>query len=142
MNEDILSEYVENGFNSMIPKKVFYHFLVFLKHGVFCRYPRYPLLYDLSESFPRLKRWFAPYNYTGNLWRFKAPLCVIAGDADHLAHQDDVIYAYHNVGTPDTRKRMVLLKGYGHLDLNLGVNAKKDVYPKVHGWIKEETSHS
>jgi len=138
MDEDILEKYLLKGFDSTIPKKVLKHFLIFLKYGDFCRYPRYPLLYNILYRFNAIRKWFAPYSYTDNLWRFKAPLCVIAGGSDPLAHPNDVFYAYYNVGTPKSRRKRILIPCYGHMDLNLGKDAKKDVYPKIYNWLKKE----
>jgi len=138
MDEDILKKYLLEGFNSTIPKKVFKHFLIFLKYGDFCRYPRHPLLYNILYRFDTVRKWFAPYSYTKNLWKFKAPLCVIAGSSDPLAHPNDVFYAYYNVGTPKSRRKKILIPCYGHMNLNLGKDARKDVYPKIYNWLKKE----
>ena len=56
-------------------------------------------------------------------------LYVTAGGKDKIAHPDDVVEAIDHVGSRWADGEII--PEYGHLDLNLGKNAKRDVYPVV-----------
>jgi len=56
-------------------------------------------------------------------------LYVVAGGKDKIAHPDDVIEMIDHIGSRRTNGEII--SEYGHLDLNLGKNAKHDVYPVV-----------
>ena len=129
MKKRILDEYLKTGFNNDVSVNVFKQFAIFLRHGIFCRYPAYPWLFDLSKKIKFLKKRFSPYSYTENFHNFKTPLYVIAGGKDKIAHPDDVIEAIKHVGSRWVNGEII--PEYGHLDLNLGKNAKWDVYPVV-----------
>ena len=76
-------------------------FSLYFKHMAFCRYPRYPWMYDTFGRIPGLKKLFTPYNYTENLYRFSTPLLVIAGGQDKLAPKTDMQYVKEHVGSTD-----------------------------------------
>ena len=75
----VLQTYLQVGFSNVLSSKVLSQFSLFFKHMTFCRYPRYPWMYDTIGRIPGMKKMFTPYSYTENLHRFTAPLLVIAG---------------------------------------------------------------
>ena len=92
-----------------------------------------------------MKKFFTPYSYTQNLPRFTAPLLVIAGGADKMAPKADMWYVKNHVGSTDVSylefsKDAGYHADYGHLDLNIGIHAREEVYPKIHRWLWSRTS--
>jgi pimeloyl-ACP methyl ester carboxylesterase len=138
----ILGEYLNKGLNNTLSLKVINHFSIFIRNNNFCRYPRYPWLYDMSRRLPFLRN-FSPESYSDNLNKFKSPLLVIAGKGDKVAHHLDVKYAFDHVGTKEEDKKYILFSknnsshDYCHLDLNLGKKAKEEVYPRIYSWIRK-----
>jgi pimeloyl-ACP methyl ester carboxylesterase len=136
----VLQTYMRVGLSGVLSSKVLSQFSLFFKHMTFCRYPRYPWLYDIFGRVPGMKKVFAPYSYTENLYRFSAPLLVIAGGQDKMAPKTDMQYVKDHVGSTDVTylefsKDAGYLTDYGHLDLNLGVHAREEVYPKIYEWL-------
>ena len=140
IKESILNEYIEKGLNNTISSRVLEQFGMFYRHHDFMEYPRYPWLYDLAARFPFLKP--STYSYKENLHLFKAPLLAIAGGGDLTAPPEDVKYALSHVGSKDIAyhefsKENGYSADYGHLDLNLGVKAREEVYPVIYEWLRE-----
>ncbi len=91
-----------------------------------------------------MKKMFTPYSYTENLHRFNAPLLAIAGGLDKMAPKTDMQYVKEHVGSTDvTYLEFSRDEGYrddyGHLDLNLGIHARDEVYPKIYDWLVERS---
>jgi len=87
-----------------------------------------------------MKKMFAPYSYTENLYRFSTPLLVIAGGQDKMAPKADMLYVKDHVSSTDVTylefsKDAGYRADYGHLDLNLGIHAREEVYPKIYEWL-------
>jgi len=136
----VLQDYMQESFSSVISSKVLSHFSLFFKHMNFCRYPRYPWMYDVFGRIPGIKKIFAPFSYTENINRFTAPLLVIAGGADKMAPKKDMLYVKDHAGSTDITylefsKETGYKTDYGHLDLNLGIHAREEVYPKIFEWL-------
>jgi fermentation-respiration switch protein FrsA (DUF1100 family) len=98
-------------------------------------------MYDIFGRVPGIKKLFAPYSYTENLYRFSAPLLVIAGGQDKMAPKTDMLYVKDHVGSTDITylefsKEAGYRTDYGHFDLNLGLHAREDVYPKIYEWLQ------
>ncbi len=143
----ILQTYMKIGLANVLSSKVLSQFSLFFKHMTFCRYPRYPWMYDFFGRVPGMKKVFTPYSYTENLHRFTAPLLVIAGGLDKMAPKTDMAYVKNHVGSTDVTylefsKDAGYRADYGHLDLNLGLHARKDVYPKIYDWLVEQSKTS
>lgn len=137
----VLQTYMRVGFSGVLSSKVLSQFSMFFKHMAFCRYPRYPWMYDIFGRVPGIKQLFTPYDYTENLHRFTTPLLVIGGGDDKMAPKTDMLYAKDHVGSSDVTylefsKEAGYRADYGHLDLNLGFHAKEDVYPKIYEWLQ------
>ena len=137
----VLQNYIHIGFNGFLSSKVLSQFSMFFKHNTFCRYPRHPWIYDILRWIPGIKKMFAPYSYTKNLHRFTTPLMVIAGGNDKLAPKTDMLYVKDHVGSTDVTylefsKEAGYSTDYGHLDLNLGIHARDEVYPKIFEWLQ------
>ncbi len=101
--------------------------------------------------FLQLHRWYQEnhfdtldrrFSYHHSLHSIKAPWMVLAGSVDGLTPLPDVYYGYDRV---KSRKKKFIVFGkefgyksdYGHLDLVLGINAPKEVYPQILSWLKE-----
>ena len=137
----VLETYMHIGFNGVLSSKVLSQFSMFFKHNTFCRYPRYPWMYDVFGRIPGIKKMFTPYSYKDNLHRFTTPLLVIAGGQDKMAPKTDMLYVKDHVGSTDVTylefsKEAGYSTDYGHLDLNLGIHAWDEVYPKIYEWLQ------
>jgi len=133
----VLQTYMRVGLSGVLSSKVLSQFSLFFKHMTFCRYPQYPWLYDIFGRVPGMKKLLAPYSYTENLYRFSAPLLIIAGGQDKMATKTDMLYVKDHAGSTDVTylefsKDAGCRVDYGHLDLNLGVHAREEVYPKIY----------
>jgi len=140
VDPEVLEEYMQNGLSGVLSSKVLSQFSLFFKHMTFCRYPRYPWMYDIFGRIPRMKKRFTPYSYTENLHRFTAPLLIIAGGRDKMAPKADMQYVKDHVGSADVTylefsKEAGFRADYGHLDLTLGVHVREEVYPKIYEWL-------
>lgn len=136
----VLRKYLSVGLNGVLSSKVLSQFSLFFKHMTFCRYPRYPWLYDIFGRVPGVEKLVAPYSYKNHLYRFSAPLLVIAGGQDKMASKADMLYVKDHVSSTDVTylefsKEAGYRADYGHLDLNLGVHAREEVYPKIYEWL-------
>ncbi|MBN1860163.1 MAG: alpha/beta fold hydrolase [Candidatus Thermoplasmatota archaeon] len=143
----VLERYLQVGLSGVLSSKVLSQFSLFFKHMTFCRYPRFPWLYDVFGRIPRLKRVFAPYSYTENLYRFSAPLLIIAGGLDKMAPKTDMLYVKDHVGSSDVTylefsKDAGYQADYGHLDLTLGRHVREEVYPKIYEWLLKQSNKS
>jgi pimeloyl-ACP methyl ester carboxylesterase len=140
----ILQMYLHTGLSGVLSSKVLSQFSLFFKHMTFCRYPRYPWLYDIFGKIPGMKKVFTPYSYTENLSRFSTPLLIIAGGQDKMAPKTDMLYVRDHVGSTDVTylefsKDAGYHADYGHLDLNIGMRVREDVYPKIYDWLVKQS---
>ena len=136
----VLQTYLRVGLSGVLSSKVLSQFSLYFKHMTFCRYPRYPWMYDTVGRIPGVKKRFTPFSYTENLHQFIAPLLVIAGGSDKMAPKTDMQYVKNHVGSSDVTylefsKESGYRADYGHLDLNLGIHAREEVYPKIYEWL-------
>jgi pimeloyl-ACP methyl ester carboxylesterase len=137
----VLQTYMQVGYSGVLSSKVLSQFSLFFKHMALCRYPQYPWMYDTFGRIPGFKKLFAPYNYTENLHRFSTPLLIIAGGQDKMAPKTEIKYVKDHVGSTDKTylefsKEAGYHTDYGHLDLNLGLHAREEVYPKIYEWLQ------
>ena len=144
IDPEVLQTYLHVGFGNVLSSKVLSQFSLFFKHMTFCRYPRYPWMYDFFGRVPGMKNVFTPYSYTQNLYRFTAPLLVIAGGLDKMAPKTDMEYVKNHVGSTDVTylefsKEAGYRADYGHLDLNLGLYSRDEVYPKIYDWLVQHS---
>lgn len=140
----VLDLYMQVGLSGVLSSKVLSQFSMFIKHMTFCRYPRYPWFYDTFGRIPGFKKFFTPYSYTENLYRFTTPLLIIAGGQDKMAPKTDMLYVKDHVGSTDVEllefsKVAGYQADYGHLDLNLGVQAREEVYPPIYEWLRHRS---
>ena len=80
------------------------------------------------------------FSYRDNLKKIKSPLLVCAGSMDGLTAYPDVHFAYRMIGSQDKKFRVFgrehgCRTEYGHLDLILGKNAPREVFPAVAEWF-------
>jgi pimeloyl-ACP methyl ester carboxylesterase len=145
VDPEVFQTYLRIGFSNVLSSKVLSQFSLFFKHMTFCRYPRYPWMYDFFGRIPGMKKVFTPYSYTENLHRFITPLLVIAGGLDKMAPKTDMLFVKDHVGSTDVTylefsKEVGYRVDYGHLDLTLGVHAREEVYPKIYDWLMEHST--
>ncbi len=144
VDQKIWEQYLKIGHQTVISTKVINHFSLFFRHTTFCKYPRRPWIYDTVGRLPGIKTLAAPYSYTDHLNQFTAPLLAIAGAQDHLGPPADVQYVTHHVGSTDITYLELSQKNgfsadYGHLDLNLGLHVRDEVYPRIARWLQERS---
>ena len=133
--------------DNTISSKVLNQFLLFYRHNNFCKYPDNPWLFDLIGKIPILKKIVSTYSYKHNMNKIETPLLVIAGNEDKAAEPREVRFSTKNVSSQDVTfinfsKKNGYSKDYGHLDLNLGLNVKNEVYPYIYKWLKNRTYRS
>jgi len=82
------------------------------------------------------------WNYSANLDLIDVPVLMIAGEADKLVPHENVVLAYQGVSSQD--KTFIIFGrnngntvNYGHTDLVMGINSKKEVYPVIGDWLDE-----
>jgi pimeloyl-ACP methyl ester carboxylesterase len=140
VDPEVMHTYIQVGLSNVLSSKVLSQFSLFFKHMSFCRYPRYPWMYDIFGRIPYIKKVFTPYSYTKNLDRFTTPLLVIAGGQDKMVPKTDMLFVKDHVGSTDVMylefsRDEGYHADYGHLDLNLGLHARDEVYPKIYEWL-------
>jgi pimeloyl-ACP methyl ester carboxylesterase len=141
----VFQTYVQVGLCDVLSSKVLSQFSLFFKHSNFCRYPRYPWLYDIFGRVPGVKKLVTPYSYRDHLDQFTTPLLAIAGGQDKMAPKQDIRYVVDHAGSSDVTylefsKEAGFRTDYGHLDLNLGVHAREDVYPAIDEWLRRRSA--
>jgi pimeloyl-ACP methyl ester carboxylesterase len=133
-----LGQIVANPDN-MDPK----HIRVLLRHAIH-DLPA-PLLAQFAEWYggpPGFKRRDGLMDYYEQMRRIEVPTLVIAGAGDQLTPVADLRSVYDYIGSSDKR---LLICGrdqgfshdYGHIDLVLGIDARREVYPHIADWIEE-----
>jgi pimeloyl-ACP methyl ester carboxylesterase len=136
----ILNQYLQEGIQKVISSKLLSHFCQFIRNDNFSRYPRFPWLYEAV--------WRGGYYcYTDHLPSFTTPLLAIAGGQDHLCTKKDLKYVIEHVGSGDKSylefsKEAGFHIDYGHLDLNIGLEASNEVYPRIVQWLSDRTDES
>lgn len=83
-----------------------------------------------------------PFSYRDNLKMIKAPFLVCAGSVDGLTGYPDVHFAFRRIGSRKKRFRVFSRESgcrteYGHLDLVMGKNARREVFPVIADWLKK-----
>ena len=74
--------------------------------------------------------------------KIETPLLVIACDDDKAADPREVRFCSYNVNSQDVTylnfsKKNGYCNDYGHLDLNLWLNVKNEVYNEIYKWLKK-----
>ena len=80
-------------------------------------------------------------SYTDLMGNITTPVMMCCGKADNLAPPESVRYAYQNVSSEDKQFAQFgradgYKNDYGHNDLVIGKDARKDVYPNILQWLK------
>ena len=83
-------------------------------------------------------------NYSAELGQVKVPVLCIAGAADNMCDSSGIRMSYENVGSTDRTYAEMGLSGgfsadYGHIDLVLGRNASREVYPLISNWLAQRS---
>jgi pimeloyl-ACP methyl ester carboxylesterase len=81
-------------------------------------------------------------NFMGKLEEITCPILMIAGSVDSFTTMADIRLAFRKI--PNAKKELMVFgksRGheteYGHIDLLLGKNAPKEVYPHILRWLEE-----
>ncbi len=81
-------------------------------------------------------------NFMDNLEQLTAPILMIAGSVDSFTPLADIRLAFRKI--PNAKKSLMVFgkarghqNEYGHIDLLLGKNAPKEVYPHILNWLVE-----
>ncbi len=81
-------------------------------------------------------------DYTADLDRVTVPALLVSAKADNMCEPTCVRYAYEHVGSTDKTYRELGLANnfsadYGHIDIVLGKNAPREVYPLILDWLRQ-----
>ena len=85
------------------------------------------------------------YSYTDNLYRINVPVLVMGGEVDNFVPEKALRDSYARFSSKD-KSIVVFSKAdgystdYGHCDLVLGKNSKKEVYPVVLQWLDKRAN--
>lgn len=106
---------------------------------------------DLSvKLFLQLHDWYknnhfrsrdGTYSYRDNLRKIKAPFLICAGSVDGMTPYPDVHFAFREISSKDKKFQVFgrdhgCRTEYGHVDLILGKNAPREVFPAITEWFK------
>lgn len=106
---------------------------------------------DLSPKlFLQMHRWYRDnhfrsldgrFSYRNRLKTIRAPFLVCAGSVDRLTGMPDVRLAYREISSKSKKfhvfsRETGCASEYGHMDLVLGKNSRRDVYPVVAKWLE------
>ena len=75
------------------------------------------------------------YDYSAHLSQITVPILFIAGDEDLQDPKEDIYRAYMNVGSID--KTFYSFPYHSHMDILLGKNASKLIFPLIKNWMNE-----
>lgn len=83
------------------------------------------------------------FSYRDHLKSIRAPFLVCAGSVDGLTAYPDVHLAFREMGSQEKRFRVFSRESgcrteYGHMDLVLGKNAPREVFPVIAQWMQEQ----
>jgi pimeloyl-ACP methyl ester carboxylesterase len=101
------------------------------------------LILEIAEAYrtKHYRNWYGTFSIRDNLHRIEQPLLVVAGSLDALTPPDDLKFVFDHVSSTD--KEFVIVgresgasADYGHVDLILGKDAPRDVFPLIQGWIE------
>lgn len=74
-----------------------------------------------------------PHNYTRSIHLVSAPVLFVTGEKDAVNPRTVHDYGFERVSS--AVKEFVRCDGYGHIDLLLGLDARKDVFPRIADWL-------
>lgn len=74
-----------------------------------------------------------PHNYTRSIHLVSAPILFVTGEKDAVNPRTVHDYGFERVSS--AVKEFVRCDGYGHIDLLLGLDARKDVFPRIADWL-------
>ncbi len=86
------------------------------------------------------RSYYRTFSIRDNLRRIETPVLIVAGSLDEMTPADDLKYVYEHVSSNDKEfvivgKQSGATAEYGHVDLILGKNAPRDVFPMIQAWI-------
>ncbi len=75
------------------------------------------------------------YYYSHNLSKIKLPALVIADSTRDITNPEDV-KGFYDKKTRNSKDKFYVISGTAHVDLVVGLNAPKELYPKIGSWLK------
>lgn len=86
------------------------------------------------------------FSYRDHLKKIRAPFLVCAGVLDGLTPLPDVYFGYRQIASKDKKFRVFgrehgCKTDYAHVDLILGENAPKEVFPEIAAWLNRHDKH-
>jgi pimeloyl-ACP methyl ester carboxylesterase len=75
----------------------------------------------------------APHNYTRSIHLVSAPIFFVTGEKDAVNPKTVHDYGFERVSSEV--KDYLCCDGYGHIDLLLGLEARRDVFPHIAAWL-------
>ncbi|MEW6553892.1 MAG: alpha/beta fold hydrolase [Actinomycetota bacterium] len=76
-----------------------------------------------------------PHNYTRSIHLVSAPVLFVTGEKDAVNPRTVHDYGFQRVSS--MVKDFICCKGYGHIDLLLGLRAREEVFPRIADWLEE-----
>ncbi len=85
------------------------------------------------------------YDITQNLWRISKPVQILAGGRDYMSPTEFCAQVFTRIKSPKKEFRELSVAAgnsvdFGHLDMAMGIHARKEVYPHVLGWLAEHST--
>ncbi len=86
------------------------------------------------------RSYYRTFSVRDNLHRIEVPLLIVGGSIDGLTPPADLRYVFDRVSSRDKEfvvvgKSIGASNEYGHVDLILGKNAHRDVFPTIQAWL-------
>ena len=75
------------------------------------------------------------YYYSDNLAKISLPALVIADSTRDITNPED-IQGFYNKKTRNTNDKFYVIPNTAHVDLVIGLNAPKELFPKIGDWLK------
>ena len=98
---------------------------------------------ELADRIYAEDNYTGPYDFEEKLHTIELPMMLVSGSADRIAPPDAVFRSVGRVASPDVRYREMGLRfgdsiDYGHIDLLVGRDAPREVFPLVLSFIAEK----
>ncbi|MBC7246996.1 MAG: alpha/beta fold hydrolase [Actinobacteria bacterium] len=93
------------------------------------------LLNSLLVAPPEPRSGDGYYYYSDNLGKIKLPALVIADATRDITNPED-IRSFYDRKTRNSKDRYYVISNTAHVDLVMGLNAPKELFPKIGDWLK------
>ncbi len=80
-----------------------------------------------------------PHVYADHLQSVQVPVLMVAGELDRVVPPSQVVrHGLRNVGSSD--RALLVLPGFGHNDLRVGLAAPTALYPRIVEWLRDRAA--